>query len=98
MVPDRGGCVNLNLLWVKAAGGKTGVIDVRDLRGVLDGETAAMRVRISLHSPTRDMLAEAVSTGSNQHKTIEDLTHCAAGIYTRLSGDSLVVGIIGFDS
>ena len=98
MVPDRGRCVNRNLLWAKAAAGKTDVIDVRDLRGLLEREKVARRVRISLQWFARDMLAEAVNTGFWQYKTIEELTCCAAGIYTGLSDDSLVGGIIGFDS
>ena len=56
---------------IQVKGGKTGVKDVRDLRGVLDRERAAMGVLISLQPPTRDMVAEAVSTGFYQHKTIE---------------------------
>ena len=44
---------------------------MRDLRGVLDREKAAMGVLISLQPPTRDMVAEAVSTGFYEHKTIQ---------------------------
>jgi site-specific DNA-methyltransferase (adenine-specific) len=54
---------------IQVKGGKTGVKDVRDLRGVLDREKAAMGVLISLQPPTRDMIAEAVSTGFYEHKT-----------------------------
>ena len=53
---------------IQVKGGKTGVKDVRDLRGVLDREKAAMGVLISLQAPTRDMIAEAVSTGFYEHK------------------------------
>jgi len=53
---------------IQVKGGKTGVKDVRDLRGVLDREKAAMGVIISLQAPTRDMIAEAVSTGFYEHK------------------------------
>jgi site-specific DNA-methyltransferase (adenine-specific) len=56
---------------IQVKGGKTGVKDVRDLRGVLDREKAAMGVLISLQPPTRDMVAEAVSTGFYEHKTIQ---------------------------
>ena len=56
---------------IQVKGGKTGVKDVRDLRGVLDRENAAMGVLISLQPPTRDMVAEAVSTGFYEHKTIQ---------------------------
>jgi site-specific DNA-methyltransferase (adenine-specific) len=56
---------------IQVKGGKTGVKDVRDLRGVLDREKAAMGVLISLQPPTRDMVAEAVSVGFYEHKTIQ---------------------------
>jgi site-specific DNA-methyltransferase (adenine-specific) len=55
---------------IQVKGGKTGVKDVRDLRGVLDREKAAVGVLISLQPPTKDMVAEAVSTGFYEHKTI----------------------------
>ena len=56
---------------IQVKGGKTGVKDVRDLRGVLDREKAAMGVMISMQPPTRDMVTEAVSTGFYEHKTIQ---------------------------
>jgi hypothetical protein len=55
---------------IQVKGGKTGVKDVRDLRGVLDREQAAIGVLISLQPPTKEMVAEAVSTGFYVHKTI----------------------------
>jgi site-specific DNA-methyltransferase (adenine-specific) len=54
---------------IQVKGGKTGVKDVRDLRGVLDREKAAIGVLNSLQPPTKDMIAEAVSTGFYSHKT-----------------------------
>jgi DNA modification methylase len=54
---------------IQVKGGKTGVKDVRDLRGVLDREKAAIGVLISLQPPTKEMVAEAVSTGFYEHKT-----------------------------
>ena len=54
---------------IQVKGGKTGVKDVRDLRGVLDREQAAIVVFISLQPPTKEMVAEAVSTGFYVHKT-----------------------------
>ncbi len=54
---------------IQVKGGKTGVKDVRDLRGVLDRERAAIGVLISLQPPTREMVAEAVTTGFYEHKT-----------------------------
>jgi DNA modification methylase len=56
---------------IQVKGGKTGVKDVRDLRGVLEREKAAMGVLISLQPPTRDMVTEAVSAGFYEHKTIQ---------------------------
>lgn len=42
---------------------------MRDLRGVVEREKAAMGVLISLRPPTREMVAEAVSAGFYEHKT-----------------------------
>jgi len=53
---------------VQVKGGKTGVKDVRDLRGVLDREKAAMGVLISLQPATGPMEAEAASAGFYAHK------------------------------
>ena len=53
---------------IQVKGGKTGVKDVRDLRGVLDREKAAIGVLISLQPPTKEMAVEAVSTGFYEHK------------------------------
>ncbi len=50
-------------------GGNTGVKDVRDLRGVLDREKAAIGVLISLRDPTAAMQTEAASAGFYEHKT-----------------------------
>jgi hypothetical protein len=61
---------------IQVKGGKTGVKDVHDLRGVLDREGAATGVLISLQPLTRDMVAEAVSTGFYEHKTIQQKYAC----------------------
>jgi hypothetical protein len=53
---------------LQVKGGKTGVKDVRDLRGVLDREKAAIGVLISLQPPTREMQTEATSAGFYEHK------------------------------
>lgn len=45
------------------SGANPGVGAVRDLRGVLDRENAAMGVLIVLHEPTKPMMVEAVSAG-----------------------------------
>jgi site-specific DNA-methyltransferase (adenine-specific) len=54
---------------IQVKGGKTGVKDVRDLRGVLEREKAGMGLLISLQPPTKDMVAEAVSAGFYEHRT-----------------------------
>jgi DNA modification methylase len=54
---------------IQVKGGKTGVKDVRDLRGVLDREKAAIGVLISLQPATGPMETEAASAGFYQHKT-----------------------------
>jgi site-specific DNA-methyltransferase (adenine-specific) len=53
---------------IQVKGGGTTVKDVRDLRGVLDREQAAIGVLISLNAPTKPMLAEAASAGFYIHK------------------------------
>lgn len=53
---------------IQVKGGKTGVKDVRDLRGVLDREKAAIGVLISLQDSTGPMDAEAASLGFYEHK------------------------------
>jgi site-specific DNA-methyltransferase (adenine-specific) len=54
---------------IQVKGGKTGVKDVRDLRGVLDREKAAIGVLISLQPPTGPMETEAADVGFYEHKT-----------------------------
>jgi site-specific DNA-methyltransferase (adenine-specific) len=53
---------------IQVKGGKTGVKDVRDLRGVLDREKAAIGILISLQPPTGPMETEAASAGFYEHK------------------------------
>jgi site-specific DNA-methyltransferase (adenine-specific) len=54
---------------IQVKGGKTGVKDVRDLRGVLDREKAAIGILISLQAATGPMETEAASVGFYEHKT-----------------------------
>ena len=54
---------------IQVKGGKTSVKDVRDLRGVLDREKAAIGILISLQPPTNPMETEAASVGFYEHKT-----------------------------
>lgn len=49
------------LVQIKSGRVKSG--DIRDLRGTIDRERAAMGVFVTLEDPTRDMVAEAASTG-----------------------------------
>jgi hypothetical protein len=70
---------------IQVNGGKPGVKDVRDLRGVLERGKAAMRILISLQSPTRDMVAKTLNASFNQRRTIQELTHCATDSYIVLS-------------
>ena len=55
---------------IQVKSGKSGIKDMRDLRGVLEREKAAMGVLICLQPPTRGRVAEAVSAGFYEHKTI----------------------------
>lgn len=57
----KGGDTKQIVISVKSGG--VSVRDVRDLRGVVDREKAAIGVLITLEPPTRDMKREAVSAG-----------------------------------
>ena len=74
---------------IQVKGSKTGVKDVRDLRGVLNQEKAATGVLISLQPPTRDRVAEAVGADFYEHKAFRKLTHCITGIYILGKGRKL---------
>lgn len=52
-----------NKLLVQVKGGKVKSGDIRDLRGAIDREKAAMGVFITLENPSRDMVTEAASMG-----------------------------------
>jgi site-specific DNA-methyltransferase (adenine-specific) len=58
---DKPGSFESVILSVKA--GKTGSAHVRDLKGVLDREKAAIGILISMEHPTKPMLTEAVTAG-----------------------------------
>lgn len=58
---DKAGVFENVILSVKA--GKTGSAHVRDLKGVLDREKAAIGVFISMQEPTSHMVTEAVTAG-----------------------------------
>ena len=57
---------------IQVKGGKTGVKDVRDLRGVLDCEKAAIGILISLQPATGPMETEAASARL-QLRTVKEL-------------------------
>jgi DNA modification methylase len=58
----QGGKTRQVLISVKA--GRTGARDVRDLRGVIERESAEIGVLISLQTPTQPMRTEAAAAGS----------------------------------
>jgi site-specific DNA-methyltransferase (adenine-specific) len=60
-IDEANGKVKRVLVQVKSGHVKSG--DIRDLRGTIDREGAALAVFITLENPSRDMQAEAVSTG-----------------------------------
>jgi site-specific DNA-methyltransferase (adenine-specific) len=60
-VDDYGGKVNRILIQVKSGHVKSG--DIRDLRGVIERECAAMGLFITLEVPSQDMQTEAVASG-----------------------------------
>lgn len=86
-IDDRSGKPKRILVQVKSGKVKSG--DIRDLRGTVERENAAMGVFITLEDPSRDMNKEAVSAGfyhspgwgtdypKIQIPTINDLLHGA---------------------
>ena len=64
---DKPGSFETVVLSVKA--GHTNVAHVRDLKGVLDREKAAIGVLISMQEPTAPMRTEAVTTGFYESAT-----------------------------
>ncbi len=51
---------------ISVKSGRTGVAHVRDLRGVVEREDAALGVLVTLQEPTRPMIAEAAKAGFYQ--------------------------------
>ncbi len=86
-IDDNGGKAKRVVVQVKSGHVRSG--DIRDLRGTVERENAALGVFIALEPPTRDMTTEAVSAGfyhspgwgrdypKIQILTIEDLLHDA---------------------
>ncbi len=56
---------------IQVKGGGAGVKDVRDLRGVIERESAAIGVLISMERPTAQMKTEAASAGFYMHKVTQ---------------------------
>jgi len=65
-------------IMVQVKSGHIGVSQIRDLKGVLDREKAAIGAFITLKSPTREMIKEAVSAG------FYEATHYAGREYPRI--------------
>ncbi len=87
-IDDKSGKPKQAILQVKSGKVKSG--DIRDLRGVIEKEKAALGLFITLESPSKDMTAEALAAGYYhsplwgrdyprlQILTIADLLHGAA--------------------
>jgi len=60
-IDDASGIPKRILVQVKGGKAKSG--DIRDLRGTIDREGAAMGIFITLEQPSRDMITEAATTG-----------------------------------
>jgi hypothetical protein len=60
---DEGPAGDTKQIIFSVKAGKTGSAHVRDLRGVIEREKAAIGVLLSLQEPTRDMRKEAASAG-----------------------------------
>jgi hypothetical protein len=63
---DKSGLAKKLIVQVK--GGHTGSHHIRDLKGVMEREKAAIGALITLEEPTRDMLREAAASGFYQPK------------------------------
>jgi len=55
-------------LIISVKGGGTGSKDIRDLRGVIEREKSSGGIFVTLHEPTKDMLKEAVQTGTYKYQ------------------------------
>ncbi|MFH1421674.1 MAG: DNA methyltransferase [Planctomycetota bacterium] len=60
---DEGETGKTKQIVLSVKSGNTGVAHVRDLRGVMERENAAMAVLISMHEPTQPMRTEAADAG-----------------------------------
>ncbi len=63
---DEGPTGKTKQIVISVKGGRTGVRDVRDLRGVMEREKAAIAVFITMNVPTQAMRGEAASAGFYQ--------------------------------
>ena len=63
IVFQSGGTGEFNSVIISVKAGKTGASHIRDLKGVLEREKAAIGVLISMQDPTQPMYTEAVTAG-----------------------------------
>ena len=63
---DEGPTGKTKQIVISVKGGRTGVRDVRDLRGVMEREKAAIAVFITMNEPSQAMRGEAASAGFYQ--------------------------------
>ena len=66
---------------ISVKGGATGPADVRDLKGTVEREEAAIGVLVTAHAPTREMQREAASSGV-YHSTWDGSTYPCIQIIT----------------
>jgi len=81
---------------ISVKSGHTGVRDIRDLRGVVDRENAAIGVLITLEEPTREMRKEAAGADF-YHSDYQNTTHPRLQIITieeLLSGKTLDLPVL----
>ncbi|MFI5381307.1 MAG: DNA methyltransferase, partial [Tepidisphaerales bacterium] len=77
---DVGGQTRGIIISVK--GGHVTASQVRDLRGVIEREDAAIGVLITLETPTKPMLSEAADAGTFQTKSVSGTSHPRLQILT----------------
>lgn len=80
--PDRSMSGEPEVIIFSVKSGKVGVNVIRDLRGVVEREDAAMGVLITLKEPTRPMEKEAASAGVYESAELGDTTYPRIQIVT----------------
>lgn len=74
-LPDQSATSEPEMIVFSVKSGQVGVGDVRDLRGVVERENAALGVLITLNEPTRPMKEEAASAGVYESAELGDTTY-----------------------